>query len=98
VRATIPPKVRKHVYERDGGCLGPRIGMPGICIGWLTIDHILNAGLGQKCEPDPLLLASLCVGHHRQKTDRANLWRPVLLAKVSELEQLAAEGRFICPS
>jgi hypothetical protein len=90
--ARIPPKTRAHVRARDGGCLGPRIGMPGDCFGCDSIDHIIVGGLGVKCKPDPALLATLCVSHHRLKTDHANTWRYPLLLKVAELEARVATG------
>lgn len=86
---------RAHILERDGGCLGYRIGMPGRCQGPIQIDHIENGGLQLKGPATPLNGASLCVFHHRLKTERANTYRPVLLDMVAQLEALAAEGRYL---
>jgi hypothetical protein len=92
--ARIPDDIRQHVYERDGGCLGPRIGMPNPCRGGIQIDHIISDGLTLKCPPRPRLLASLCgLEHHPRKTNEARRWRPKLLELVGELEDFWDEGR-----
>ena len=92
--ARIPDDVRAHVIERDGGCLGPRIGMPNPCNGAVQLDHIITDGFGIKCPPKPRLLASLCgLEHHPRKTNEARKWRPKLLKLVGELEDLREQGR-----
>lgn len=78
----IPPEVRIRVYQRDQGCVGPRVGMPGDCAGALSLDHVRASGaLGKKSATEASNLVTLCnVGHHRMKTLEGRKWRPALLA------------------
>ena len=78
---TIPLLVRHAVLERDGGCIGPRIGMPGDCAGSVQLDHVrASHGIGLKSETTAGNLASLCGLHHQLKTEHGREWRPVILA------------------
>jgi hypothetical protein len=85
----IPADIRAAVYARDGRrCVGPVVGMPGDCIGGLELDHIASSGaLGKKSPSVVANLATLCAGHHRERTLNGRRWRPVLLAYT------AARGR-----
>lgn len=83
----IPGELRIHVLERDGGCVGPLLGMPGDCYGSLELDHVrASHGMGLKSPTVASNLVSLCGGHHRVKTDAGRTWRPVLLAYLERLE------------
>jgi hypothetical protein len=76
-----------HVRGRDGyGCIGPAVGMPGPCDGWIELDHIENGGLSLRGPSTALNLASLCRLHHRTKTEAARTWRPLLVAEVARRE------------
>lgn len=73
--------------------------MAGPCAGRIEQDHILVGGMGLKGKgtpnhPDELEynLASLCTYHHDSKGRLARYWRPVLVAKVEELEAHVGEG------
>lgn len=79
---------RQAIRTRDGGCLGPRAGLPGPCVGGLEIDHIrASHALGMKSESTRANGATLCWGHHRYKTEHGRLARPSLIAVVDSLER-----------
>lgn len=84
----IPPDVRRYVRERDGGCVGPRIGMPGGCSGPTDPDHVRASGaLGRKSRSTADNLASLCrYVHHDLKTREGKKWRPALIAYLERVE------------
>lgn len=90
-RDPVTPATAEHVLERDGGCLGPAIGMPGPCGGRIELDHILNGGLSYRGPSTPENLASLCSVHHRMKTEAAVKWRPLLVVEVA-LRESRLEG------
>mgnify|MGYP001245849836 FL=1 len=88
-RDPVTPEVYHHVRNRDGwGCIGPAVGMPGTCSGWIDLDHIRNGGgLGLRGPSTPENLASLCSRtHHPMKTAEARIWRPLLVAEVARRE------------
>ena len=77
----IPPALRIEVFERDQGCVGPRVGMGYPCVGALELDHVRAShavGLKSRTEADNLV--TLCSSHHRMKTLDGRTWRPILLA------------------
>lgn len=77
----IPGELRVAVFTSDGGCVGPRIGMPGDCAGSLEPDHVrASHGMGMKSPTTLDNLVSLCSAHHRMKTEAGRIWRPLLLA------------------
>lgn len=84
---TWPRDVRDAIYARDGGCTGPRAGMPGPCGGSLSIDHIrASHGMGMK---SPSVVSNgtvLCFVHHELKTRAGRTWRPLLLAYLERFE------------
>ncbi len=85
----IPAHVRNYVYARDGmRCVGPSVGMPEACDGWLELDHVrASGGVGMKSPSTAANLLLLCSGtHHPLKTREANRWRPVLVAYLSRVE------------
>lgn len=83
----IPPELRFEVLERDGGCVGALVGMPGPCFGALELDHVrASGGIGMKSATVKANLVTLCGGHHRTKTEAGRTWRPVLLAYLERLE------------
>jgi len=76
----IPLSVRLEVLERDFGCVGPFVGMPGDCFGRLELDHVrASHGVGLKSSTEASNLVSLCSTHHRAKTENGRQWRPLLL-------------------
>lgn len=78
-RDPVTSEVAQHVLARDGGCVGPRIGMPDRCFGRPELDHIHTGGGIQLRGPSiPTNLVSLCRVHHRIKTDHGSTWRPPL--------------------
>jgi hypothetical protein len=87
----IPPDVRRHVHERDRGCVGPRVGMPGRCFGGLEQNHIRpSGGLSMKSRSTADNLVDLCsMKHHPMATENGPEWRPKLIAWVD-----AAEAKF----
>lgn len=77
----IPASLRLIVLQRDNGCVGPRVGMPGDCGGALELDHVrASHGIGMKSPTEAGNLATLCGFHHRLRTEHGRTWRPVLLA------------------
>ena len=82
----IPSDVRQAVLARDSGCVGPRIGMPGDCMGAIELDHVqASHGMGMKSETTPANLASVCGFHHRMRTEEGKRWRPRLIAYLSRV-------------
>ena len=75
----IGASLRAEVYARDGGCVGPRVGMEGPCFGQRELDHVLSGGLGRKSPSIPEGLVQLCSVHHREKTENGRKYRPLLL-------------------
>ena len=83
----IPPLMRIEVLERDRGCVGTRVGMPGDCAGTLELDHVrASHGMGMKSETEAHNLVALCGIHHRLKTNAGRTWRPVLLDYLGRYE------------
>lgn len=81
----IPSKVRAAIKDRDKGCVGPRVGMPGDCFGGLEIDHVrASHGIGMKSESTVENGALLCSFHHRTKTEAGRTWRPLLLDYIEQ--------------
>lgn len=80
VGTTWPPDVREAVRFRDRSCIGPRIGMPYVCLGEVAVDHVRAAhGMGMKSESTERNGALLCFVHHRVKTENGREWRPRIL-------------------
>lgn len=76
----MTPELYAAVMERDQGCVGPRIGMPRECFGRLELDHIrASGGLGLRSRSTLDNLASLCGGHHYEKTVHGRMWRSALI-------------------
>lgn len=83
----VTPELREYILARDGHmCVGPRLEMDGPCDGRIEIDHVVNGGTGKRGPSIPLNLVSLCSEHHRQKTDHARAWRPLLVRYLLERE------------
>jgi hypothetical protein len=75
-----PADVKARIYELDGGCVGPRIGMLGECFGTPYPDHVRASGaLSMKSRSTVDNGALLCSPHHRLKTENGRTWRPPLL-------------------
>ena len=87
----IPSHVRNYVYARDGVCVGPLVGMPGACDGWLELDHVrASGGVGMKSASTAANLLLLCGRiHHPLKTREANRWRSALVAYLERVEGTA---------
>lgn len=84
---TIPGDVRAAVLARDGMCVGPQVGMPGICVGGLELDHVrASHGMGMKSETTVGNLVALCSGHHRLRTSYGKTWRPILLDYIARTD------------
>lgn len=79
-RGTVwPLKVRRAIEERDQGCVGPRVGFPGDCLGGNELDHVRAGGTGMKSRSKVDNGVQLCGGHHRYKTEHGRIARPPLL-------------------
>lgn len=90
----IPLAVRKQVQSRDGGCVGPRVGMPGDCAGHLDLDHVRASGaIGKKSPSTTDNLVVLCNNiHHRLKTEYGRTWRPKLLDYIASVTPEPSES------
>jgi hypothetical protein len=78
------PRVRR-VLARDHGCVGPRIGLDGPCLGAIELDHIrASHAMGKKSETAEHNLVSLCGRHHLVRTENGRWIRPLLVAYVEE--------------
>jgi 5-methylcytosine-specific restriction endonuclease McrA len=83
----IPPAVRDHVRQRDGGCVFARLGILHECFGQLEIDHVrASGGLGLRSPSTADNLVLLCPAAHLEKTLHGRVWRPVLLAWIESAE------------
>lgn len=92
IRRTIRHKdpvtlgVAHEVLQRDKGCVGVIVGMPGRCGTQfgpsdrfsLELDHVNTSGLGKRGPSTPENLVSLCGLHHRMKTEQSRVWRAKL--------------------
>lgn len=81
---TWPPAVAAEITERDDGrCIGPRIGMPEVCLGYPQKDHVRASGaLGKKSPSTTDNGALLCGRHHEMKTNDGPTWRPLILSYI----------------
>ena len=82
----VTPEMWFYVISRDGGCIGPRMGMERACFGRLELDHLYNGGIGKRGPSTARNLSTLCGQHHYTKTVEARRWRPVINAYLSRLE------------
>jgi hypothetical protein len=96
-RDPVTPDVAAFVLRRDGGCVGPVVGMPGLCSWRIELDHIDGGGLGRRGPSTPDNLVSLCSGHHRYKTEHARVARPILREHVATAQAESAEPRNLDP-
>jgi hypothetical protein len=85
---------KNYVRARDNGCVAPRAAreagiihlMP--CQGRIEVDHVrASGGLGLKSETHRRNMVSLCLWHHRAKTEWGRVWRPLLLAYLERVER-----------
>lgn len=82
----VTPELRREVFKRDKTCVGPRIGMEGLCGSQfgsgativLELDHVENAGFAKRGPSIAENLVVLCGYHHRVKTESSKKWRPLL--------------------
>lgn len=60
------------IFERDGGCLAPRLGGSGMdCWGRLRIEHVkVNLRMGRR----GTLLGTICEGHSEPGTRAGYCW------------------------
>jgi hypothetical protein len=59
--------------------------MPYICFGEAYADHVrASHGMGMKSESTVANGALLCFVHHKVKTENGRVWRPRLLAWISQ--------------
>ncbi|HSE45949.1 MAG TPA: hypothetical protein VLA89_11550, partial [Gemmatimonadales bacterium] len=68
-RDPVTPEVYQQVRNRDHGCVGAIIGLPGSCYGRIELDHVrASGGLGMRSPSTVDNLESLCGQHHQYKT------------------------------
>lgn len=80
-----PPDVARAIEERDHRrCVGPLVGMPGLCEGPAEKDHIrASGGISMKSRSTLDNGVLLCSNvHHPMKTMAGKTWRPALIAYV----------------
>jgi hypothetical protein len=86
-RGTVWPRAEAQaIHARDLDCVGPRVGMPGLCEGPPEKDHVrASHGMGMKSDSVRENGVLLCSNvHHPMKTREGRTWRPVLLAYLAE--------------
>jgi hypothetical protein len=73
------------IHARDGGCIGPRAGLPGECYGQSERHHVrASHGIGMKSESTRYNGVLLCNGsHHPWATVHGREARPLLLSYLS---------------
>ena len=87
-----PPDVRAAAYVRDRGCIGPRVGMPDVCLGSVELDHVRASGAVQRKSRSTLdNAATLCARHHDQKGRDGRVWRPKLLDWIDRQARLRGD-------
>ena len=81
-----PREEAQAIHARDLDCVGPRVGMPGVCDGPPEKDHVrASHGVSMKSESTRFNGVLLCAFvHHPMKTREGRTWRPVLLAYLTE--------------
>jgi len=101
-RGTVwPPDVARAIEERDGyRCVGPRVGMPGVCEGPPEKDHVRASGaVGLKSRSTLDNGVLLCSNtHHPLKTREGRTWRPVLIDYLASVADPHAACIDPCPS
>lgn len=50
----------------------------------IELDHVQAGGMGLESASTPSNLVSLCLIHHRFKTEHGRQWRPILMAYLEE--------------
>lgn len=94
---TWPPEVRQAAWDRDHGCIGPRAGMPDLCLGTTELDHVrASGGMSMKSRSTLDNAAHLCARHHDMKTRDGKKWRPVLLEWIDRKARVAATLALDC--
>ena len=95
----IPGAMRVRVLTRDNGCVGFRL-LDGECAGGLELDHVrASGGIGMKSVTCDCNLTSLCLSHHRWKTDHGRAVRPLLLDYLAGFEYLEhPDGHALVPA
>lgn len=102
-RDPVPPEVRILVFQRDGGCVAPRLGATEPCRYKLTLDHvrdvlqvgapIVKRGPERKhryrSESDARHLVSVCLFHHVE-SGWAVANRPLLRAYLRSFDEPVA--------
>ncbi|HUT77013.1 MAG TPA: HNH endonuclease signature motif containing protein [Polyangia bacterium] len=74
----------RAIEERDGWCVAPRLLFPGECAGSIERDHVRAGGMGMKSESSRTNGVLLCSYHHREKTENGRVWRPRLVAYLTQ--------------
>lgn len=88
---------KNYVRARDNGCVARRametafpheqIAMSP-CFGRIEVDHVrASGGLSMKSPTHRRNMVSLCLWHHRLKTDWGKTWRPLLIAYLERVER-----------
>lgn len=81
------------LHQRDRGCVGVKVGMPGECgsqfgvakVFNLEVDHVNTAGLGKRGPSTPENTVLLCGLHHRVKTEASKRWRAEINAYLGKI-------------
>ena len=72
----VTPEMALAVFERDQGCLAPRLGgSMHDCWGRNRIEHVkLEPRMGRRAEPTMETLATLCQGHTEDGMRAGRVW------------------------
>ena len=88
-RDPVTPALRLAVFERDQGCVAPRVcgcaGEEDPCSGRLTLDHVKDQPrMGKRAPSDMAHLVTLCAHHHLEGS-WATSHRPELRRYLAEV-------------
>jgi hypothetical protein len=75
-RDPVTPELRIAIFERDGGCIAPRLGGTAHdCWGRLTLAHVKDEPrAGVRAPSDPAHLVTVCQGHAEDGARAGYVW------------------------
>lgn len=72
----VKPEVALFVFQRDQGCMAPRLGGSFMdCFGRDRLEHVkAEPRMGRRAEPDDAHLLTLCEGHTEPGMRAGYVW------------------------
>lgn len=76
MRDRVPPELALYIFERDGGCVAPRLGGSFMdCWGRNRIEHVKKEPrIGKRAEPLKSRLVTVCEGHSEPGMKAGYVW------------------------